>query len=441
MLKIHRTVLIALSAALIAADAVFGVRLRVLAARRVEIKDDYARVNSFKYGLLSVDLWKGAIREIVDRKIADFQFTEEQEKVLKFEVAKVLNALITEAGVITQKPQGSLSGSIQKSISKSLMETARKNVPAFTQTVIDEVKKPANLAKLKGLARDQFDAYAAQTQSDGADGKGLKELLAKYGVKDIAEFNAAAERDVRSLDGKIRGSAAAMLGSLALFALAWAALRKRPDLHKALFSASTAFALILLVTGLSMPMIEIDARIKSVDLQLMGDQLHFSDQVLYYRSKSLTQVVSVLMGTGQADSIGVAALILLFSILFPLAKLASAEAWLLGGEAVRKNKLVDFFAFKSGKWSMADVVVVALFMAFIGFRGVINNQLQGLSLRTASLESIATNRTALQPGFVLFTAFVLYGLALSEILKRIAAGRGQEVPDDLIPMTPRSASV
>ena len=32
----------------------------------------------------------------------------------------------------------------------------------------------------------------------------------------------------------------------------------------------------------------------------------------------------------------------------------------------KKNKLIQFFAFKSGKWSMADVMVVAIFMAYIG---------------------------------------------------------------------------
>ena len=70
---------------------------------------------------------------------------------------------------------------------------------------------------------------------------------------------------------------------------------------------------------------------------------------------------------------------------------------------------------------MADVTVVAIFMAFVGFRAIVNNQLEGLNSRTAALESIATNATSLQAGFILFTAFVLSGLALSEILKRITA--------------------
>jgi uncharacterized paraquat-inducible protein A len=31
--------------------------------------------------------------------------------------------------------------------------------------------------------------------------------------------------------------------------------------------------------------------------------------------------------------------------------------------------------FKTGKWSMADVIVVAIFMAYIGFSGIVGEQL------------------------------------------------------------------
>jgi len=428
MPKINQTFVVALSAALIAVDAVIGVRMHAVAARRIEIKEDFGRVNSFKCGLLSVDVWKDAIQRIVAGKIEGFQFTEEQEKTVKFEIANVLKALIARVDVITQAPQASLAGSIQKSISRSFTRAARKNVPSFAQTVIDEIKKPENFKKLKDLARDQFNAYADLTHGNGVDAMNLNGMLAKYGAKDASAFNAAVALQVRALDAENRRNAAVMLGSLALFALAWYALRGRSELHKALLASSVAFAFVLLVTSLSIPMIEIDARIKTVDFQLMGDHLHFNDQVLYYRSKSLIQVVSTLMQTGQADSIGVGVLLLLFSILFPAAKLISTELYLLGAHGARKNKLIEFFALKSGKWSMADVTVVAIFMAFIGFRGIINNQLHALNVKTDSLESIATNATALQPGFLLFTAFVLFGIALSEILKRITADRLNPVP-------------
>ncbi len=69
---------------------------------------------------------------------------------------------------------------------------------------------------------------------------------------------------------------------------------------------------------------------------------------------------------------------------------------------------------------MADVMVIAIFMAYVGFKGILDNQLKLLNYDTPSLNSIATNLTSLQPGFILFVAFVMFGLVLSEILKRIS---------------------
>lgn len=69
---------------------------------------------------------------------------------------------------------------------------------------------------------------------------------------------------------------------------------------------------------------------------------------------------------------------------------------------------------------MADVMVVAIFMAYIGFKGILDSQLAGLNLMTPSIASITTNQTSLQPGFILFIAFVLFSLILSQILKRIS---------------------
>ena len=109
----------------------------------------------------------------------------------------------------------------------------------------------------------------------------------------------------------------------------------------------------------------------------------------------------------------------LFSIVMPITKLLATEIYFVGNQRIKSSRVVNWFAFKSGKWSMADVTVVAIFMAYIGFKGILDNQLQNLNIKTETLTSIATNLTSLQPGFIVFLGFVLYGLALSEILKRI----------------------
>jgi hypothetical protein len=76
-------------------------------------------------------------------------------------------------------------------------------------------------------------------------------------------------------------------------------------------------------------------------------------------------------------------------------------------------------AFKSGKWSMADVMVVAIFMAYVGFQGILNNQLQDINMQNETLNLISTNRSNLQTGFLIFVSFVIFNLILAEFLKKV----------------------
>ena len=68
---------------------------------------------------------------------------------------------------------------------------------------------------------------------------------------------------------------------------------------------------------------------------------------------------------------------------------------------------------------MADVMVIAIFMAYVGFRGILDDQLADITVHYETINMISTNGTRLQPGFILFVAFVIYNLVLAEILKKI----------------------
>ena len=73
--------------------------------------------------------------------------------------------------------------------------------------------------------------------------------------------------------------------------------------------------------------------------------------------------------------------------------------------------------FKTGKWSMADVMVIAIFMAYIGFSGILNEQLNHLGGLTSSVDVLTTNKTQLQTGFFLFTAFAVISLITSHRMR------------------------
>lgn len=199
----------------------------------------------------------------------------------------------------------------------------------------------------------------------------------------------------------------------------WYLLRKQRQLYEAFYVMSIAIALVFLVVGLTTAMIDIDARINSLSFSLLGETVAFKNQVIFFQSKSILEVVRILISTGKADSIFVGVLILAFSILFPITKLMSTGITLLSRRKWAKNKFIHYFAFQSGKWSMADVMVVAIFMAYIGFNGILQSQMRYLNHQSDTFTSIATNQTSLQPGYIIFVAFVIFSLALSQILKWI----------------------
>ena len=160
-------------------------------------------------------------------------------------------------------------------------------------------------------------------------------------------------------------------------------------------------------------MIEIDARISEISFTFLEENISFKNQVLFYKSKSIYEVVTLMMAQQKFDLMAVGVLIFLFSVLFPVFKLLSTSVYLMS-DKLKKHKIIQFFIFKTGKWSMADVFVIAIIMAFIGFEGIISEQLNQLSTLGESIDILTTNNSSVLFGFYAFTAFVIISLFLSQ---------------------------
>ena len=398
-----------------------GLKIYELSNMRAEVKKDYSTLNNITYGLLSVNSWRDHLINVVTHRIDDFEFTKEQEDTLRFEIEQVLHAVINKADNLVDQKQKTIKGKITKFAVKTLVneEKIHRQVPVFAQTIVDEIKKPKNKEKLKYLAREKLGEFGSITYDSVNDVYRLQQILDKYKSPDVNTFNASSLANLSNLEEKTYSFTYVLLGILILFLVLWFILRKKQDLHLILFALSLILAFITLGVGLASPMIEIDARIKQMSFVLIGEQISFHDQVIFFQSKSIIEVVKILIETRKFDSVFVGILILVFSIIFPMTKLICTKIFLLGSDRWKNNKVVNYFTFKSGKWSMADVNVVAIFMAYIGFKGILDNQLAFLNMETKSLASISTNDTSLQPGFIIFVGFVLFGLILSEILRRI----------------------
>lgn len=420
---LQRSFIVLLTALLLVVAAFSAYRVYDLSNKRAEIKRDYSLINNISYGLLSVNAWRDHMVRVVTHRIDDFEFTPEQEVALKEEISGVLHAVIDKADSMVNAKQKTFKGKIRKVAVKALYneDKLHKKVPQFAETILKEVTNKKNKERLKFLVQSKLEQFGSITYDSVNDVNRVQSILTKYNASTLDEFNKRTDNSLAGLQDSSYFFMFVILGVMLSFLVIWWLVKDAKAYHTPLFTMSVILALIVLFAGVTSPMIEIDARIKELTFYLIGEPIEFKDQVIFFQSKSIVDVVTILLETGKYDSIIVGFLIMVFSILFPIAKVLSTKLYLLGKTKWRENKVIRYFAFKSGKWSMADVYVIAIFMAYIGFKGILDNQVKGLTMQTDSLVSLSTSETSLQPGFVLFVGFVLFSLVLSEVLARITA--------------------
>jgi len=119
---------------------------------------------------------------------------------------------------------------------------------------------------------------------------------------------------------------------------------------------------------------------------------------------------------GRPDMWIVGVLVLMFSVVFPTIKIFTL-VFCLFRPALLRNRLAHFFALESSKWSMADVMALAIFMSFVAFNGLIPNTMSGLQ-QTGAQIAIPTDSSKILPGYLLFIGFCLASLFLSKKLER-----------------------
>ncbi len=400
-----------------------GFRVYTLSNRQEKIKKDYMVINSVSFGLLSVDEWRDNIISAVNVQIQEFKLTPQQLQDLRKEVEQILHGLVDTAVASIEKPQKTIGGKIEKLAFNVFVNKKKlqEKVPGFADKIIQEINKPSSYRRLKNIAQTEVNDLGKKTydSSKAAEKLLTDSIFKKYNTTDKAGFEKQTESDLVVIRKQTYSWAFGMLGGIVAILILWWLIRKRRELYTPLFIMSILSALILLVVGLTTTMIQIDARIQEMDFHLLGQEVTFKNQVLFFQSKSIVDVVLILIKTGKVDSAIVGVLILIFSILFPVMKLLSTGIYMLDQRKWAKNKFIYYFAFKSGKWSMADVMVVAILMTFIGFNGIVNSTLSDLNLDNGTISSITTNNTSIQPGYIIFIGFVLYGFTLSAILKKI----------------------
>jgi hypothetical protein len=299
-------------------------------------------------------------------------------------------------------------------------------VKPFAKTIVARVSSPASEGRLKSIAGGKVEQLTKQIydSTSVANYAVTKYVYRKYKVSDPITFNQRINERLTAVETAKNKYMGAMFGCVLAALLLWWSLRKQVHLQTALFVFALLFALVMLVVGSLLPVIELDARIKSLDLLMLGEKVQFRNQVLFYQSKSIFGIVETLIGQPKPDAVLVGVLICLFVLLLPLLRLIAKGIHILSPKKLAQHPVVRYLTFELHKWDMADVMIVGMLMTYIGLNGILKSQLSGLNIHSAALNVVTTNGTSLQPGYFIFAAYVCFALLLSYILKRITPHQG-----------------
>ena len=177
--------------------------------------------------------------------------------------------------------------------------------------------------------------------------------------------------------------------------------------------ALTLVNFVLLVPGVILPIYSVAITTQVSAAAVIPEAVSMT---LYEQTRSILGTISELW---ESDDRLVSFLILLFSIIVPLTK---GSMLLLSVYTVKDQlrqwlvRLVDLI----GKWSMADVFVVAVFLAFLATRDQVQANSFSVPLLMAQIDvEMETHLVStLGPGFYFFLGYCLFSVLWTQILKR-----------------------
>ena len=406
----------------------FGYRFHKLTVEQKAIKEDYSLSNNITFGIFSVDRWGDKISAVVDRRVKGFKLTAKQKTEMREGVEKELHGLINKAVAEITRPQKGLGGKLKKLAFNTFVDVdeLHAQVPSFAKTIVVKITSPSSLKKIKGIATSKVDELEEQTydRSNTTISTVERNIYHKYHVKNATAFDQVIKAKLNQIDKETTFNGLCILACVAVALLVWLFLRKQVQLHVPLFVMSLLFALTLLVVGVTSPIIEVDARIQSMEFALLGDKIAFTNQVLFFQSKSILGIIGTLIEQSKPDAVLVGVLLLVFVVVFPLLRIVARGLHVSCAHLFGSQKVLRFMAFDLGKWDMADVMVVGIAMTYIGLNGILKSQLSGLNIENDTLKTVTANNSALQFGFYIFVAYVVYAKILSFIIKKIDERNG-----------------
>ena len=395
-------------------------------SQQAQKRQDLAALQHVKLGLFNVDSWKEIVAEVVTDKVESFDLNANSRYELDQKIQSLLRTIISDLERNYHAEKSSTLFGLVRNIGSDILgvfQQMRRDVPEFSRRVVEFLDDPSNREALRNYIVDSIARYADSTfgQTNYAE---VDQILEKYSVFSGNRISRM-EECVDFLDKELERveDARGLFNWTALMVFIFTLVAMYQFLAPGLeIKLATATILLWLLVGINAPMLLLEARISSLEFFFAGTPVSFSDQVLFFQSKSIWEVVWLLLFSGNGMGPFLAGFgVLLFSVVIPLLKLGASFFWNpsvpWGQSAVGRLLLFD-----SSKWAMADVMVVAIFLSNLGFDGLLKDQVGSLGKSSTQLEVLTTAHSTLLPGFFAFFAFALCSILLSHRLKNISSG-------------------
>jgi len=388
---------------------------------------DAAEIKKVNYGIFNLQLWKDQVLDIFTDRISEFKISPAAYVTLEKQVDIFIKQLFDDY-IMSGKLVDEIAGNLEQNskIPKLFITTIKDNVkdqmknldlssqiPGITKQISKEIRKSE--PELRKIMQDELMKLVMEEEETKYVERRTV-IYQKYGHDTLEDtLGTIQERLERlMLQGKqlILWVIIILAGILLLLLVFYRIIAFRE-----IALGFTLVSVVLLFLGVTLPTIDLDARLNSFSISLAGANIRFDEQVLYFESKSILGVTKTLWDGGGIDLKIVSGMIFLFSIAFPLLKLILSSLYLYWTQA-EESKFIQGVIFYLGKWSMADVFVIAMFMSYIGFYGLVTSQLGSIGANQTGYAVETLNYTKLGPGALFFTAYVIISITTSIMIKR-----------------------
>jgi hypothetical protein len=421
---------------LLAVAAWLSTSLYSIQQKYSEKKELYAEINKIDFGLFNLHAWRDQALSAFAGQISNFKIDDAAYDEVEDEFQVYLQRIYKDYVESGQLFEPIIKDAEQnEAINKFLLNLLKQNlvpqikelnipkyIPSMAKELTLELRK--NEPRIKAVLSQELNKLLQyQDRYPSLDRRAP--LFAALGVRDLDEANSMLRGEIQTLQNRKNSQLRWVYLLLIIGTFTSMGMYKMIGFNR-MIAGLTLNSIVFLILGVTLPMIDIDARLNSFVFALFNEDITFGEQTLFYQSKSIIDVTRTLLEGRGIDLKIVGLLILCFSVVFPLIKLVLSVLY-LNIKKLQSNQVVKSFIFHLGKWSMADVFVVALFMAYIGFYGLVDGNLRMLEQNRGGFGIETVNYSGLAPGALFFTSYCIISIMIGVLLNRRERKRSAQV--------------